>query len=88
LPVSIDNSVLTAGDGPAAVSFNLAAALKSRNSKAQSPLLVPAYEGRERAMLILIRTHQIADKDLNSGFEVWLLLNSDASKFATTPRHP
>jgi Domain of unknown function (DUF4153) len=88
LLVSVDNSVLTASDGLTAVSFNLTAALESLARTDKSPVLVPAHEGREHAMLILVRPYQIGDKDPNPKFEVWLLLNSDASKFATTPGHP
>jgi hypothetical protein len=79
LPVSFSDPVLTAGRGSATVSFNLAGAIKPAQPIANSPMLFPAHEGHERGMLILVRPSQLASPNRADKFEVWILLNAQAS---------
>jgi hypothetical protein len=79
LSASFSDSVLTAAGQDSAVSFNLAAAMKPDAPIAKSPLLIPANEGRDHAMLILVAPLKSADPNRERKFEVWLLVNNQAS---------
>lgn len=72
--VAFSDSVLTASRGGGAVSFSLVKALEA----GKSPVLVPAHEGRERAIVVLVRPPEIAGLDRSKKFETWLLLNTKA----------
>lgn len=76
LNVTSSDSVLTASRGRAVVSFNLAEAMKPGQQTFKSPILVPAHEGRERAIVVLVRSSEIATLDRPKKFEMWLLLNT------------
>lgn len=76
LNVTSSDSVLTASRGRAVVSFNLAEATKPGQQTFKSPILVPAHEGRERAIVVLVQPSEIATLDRPKKFEMWLLLNT------------
>jgi hypothetical protein len=70
-------SVLVASSEWVNVSFNLAKAIGPRGQKVRSPILVPAQEGRDRAMVILMLPSQMAGTDYHPNkFQAWLLLNT------------
>jgi uncharacterized protein DUF4153 len=85
LSATFSDSVLTATGPDTAVSFNLAAAIKSDAPVANSPLLIPANEGRDHATLILVEPPKSADPNRVRKFEVWLLFNQPASARAAGP---
>jgi hypothetical protein len=73
-PLSSSSLILTAGEGPNAVSFNLVAALATANSIAKSPVLIPAHEGRDRGLLIMVPPAKDSAEYRHKRFELWLLL--------------
>jgi len=85
LSASFSDSVLTAAGQDSAVSFTLAAAMKPDAPIAKSPLLIPANEGPDHAMLILVAPLKSADPNRERKFEVWLLVNNQASARAAGP---
>jgi uncharacterized protein DUF4153 len=76
--VTFFDSVLTALRGDSAVSFNLAEATTPGTPAAESPIMLPAHEGRDRAIVILVRPSEIANANVSSKYEIWLLLNTKA----------
>ncbi len=76
--LTFDGLVLTASRGHAAVSFNLAEATMPVKQAAKSPIIVPAHEGREHAIIILARPSEIVSQGLPNKIELWLLLNTKA----------
>ncbi|HVN64625.1 MAG TPA: hypothetical protein VMT58_08295, partial [Candidatus Binataceae bacterium] len=77
LEISFDDPVLTVKRGTDEVRFTLGAALQSEKPSADSPVLIPAYEGRNRALLILVHPSQFPKKQYATKmFEVWILLNT------------
>jgi hypothetical protein len=76
--VTFFDPVLTARRGRAAVSFNLADAIKPGVRTVKSPVLIAAHEGRDRAVVILERPAEIANVNVPNKFEMWLLLNTKA----------
>lgn len=77
--VAFTTSVLVASSDSVNVSFNLAKAIGPRDQKVKSPILVPAQEGRDRAMVILMLPPQMAGTDYHPNkFQAWLLLNTRA----------
>jgi len=85
LSATFSDSVLTATGPDATVSFNLAAAMKPDAPVPNSPLLIPANEGRDHATLILVEPPKSADHNRVRKFEVWLLFNHHASAPAAGP---
>ncbi len=85
ISASLSDSVLTAAGQDSTVSFNLAAAIKPDAPAAKSPLLIPANEGPDHAMLILVAPLKSADPNRERKFEVWLLFNHQASARAGGP---
>lgn len=79
LSATFSDSVFTATNQGSAMSFNLAAAMKPDAPVAKSPLLIPANEGRDHAMLILAGPLNFAGSNHERKFEVWLLLNNQTS---------
>ena len=77
--MAFTTSVLVASSDSVNVSFNLAKAIGPRGQKVESPILVPAQEGRDRAMVILILPPQMVGTDYHPNkFQAWLLLNTKA----------
>jgi hypothetical protein len=76
--VMFSDPVLTVSRGRAAVSFNLAEAIAPGRQTVKSPILIPAHEGRERAIALLVRPSEIASVKVPAKFEMWLLLNTKA----------
>jgi hypothetical protein len=77
--VAFTTSVLVASSDSVNVSFNLAKAIGPHGQKVKSPILVPAQEGRDRAMVILMLPPQMAGTDYHPNkFQAWLLLNTKA----------
>jgi len=77
--VAFTTSVLVASSDSVNVSFNLAKAIGPHGQKVKSPILVPAQEGRDRAMVILMLPPQMAGADYHPNkFQAWLLLNTKA----------
>ena len=77
--VAFPNSVLVASSDSVNVSFNLAKAIGPRDQKVKSPILVPAQEGRDHAIVILMLPPQMAGTDYHPNkFQAWLLLNTKA----------
>ncbi|MFZ2063932.1 MAG: DUF4153 domain-containing protein [Candidatus Binatus sp.] len=74
--VMFSDPVLTVSRGRAAVSFNLAKAIEPGKQTVRSPIVIPAHEGRERAIALLVRPSEIASVNDPSKFEMWLLLNT------------
>jgi len=44
----------------------------------KSPIVIPAHEGRDRAIAIVVRPSEITNVNVPSKFEMWLLLNTKA----------
>lgn len=76
--VRFSDPVLTLVRGHAAVSFNLAMAIEPGKQIVKSPIVIPAHEGRDRAIAILVRPSEITNVNVPSKFEMWLLLNTKA----------
>ena len=76
--VTFSDPVLTLVRGHAAVSFNLAMAIEPGKQIVKSAIVIPAHEGRDRAIVILVRPSEIAGLNVPSKFEMWLLLNTKA----------
>ena len=76
--VTFSDPVLTLVRGRAAVSFNLAMAIEPGKQIVKSAIVIPAHEGRDRAIAILVRPSEITNVNVPSKFEMWLLLNTKA----------
>lgn len=76
--VAFPNSVLVASRDGATVSFNLAKAIAPREQTVKSPIVIPAHEGRDRAIVILLLPSQMVSSNRTSKFQAWLLLNTKA----------
>jgi hypothetical protein len=76
--VMFSDPVLTVSRGRAAVSFNLAEAIEPGKQTVKSPIVIPAHEGRDRAIAILVRPSEITSVNVPNKFEMWLLLNTKA----------
>jgi hypothetical protein len=76
--VMFSDPVLTLVRGRAAVSFNLAMAIEPGEQIVKSPIVIPAHEGRDRAIVIVVRPSEITNVNVPSKFEMWLLLNTKA----------
>lgn len=70
------DSVLTASRAGASVSFNLAKAMEPVLPTVKSPIIVPAHEGRDRAIVVLVPPSETANLSHPKKFEIWLLLNT------------
>ena len=76
--VNFSDPVLTVSRGQAVISFNVAQAIEPGKHVVKSAVLIPAHEGRDRAVVILVRPSEIASVNVPSKFEMWLLLNTKA----------
>ena len=74
--VQFSDPVLTVARGQAVFSFNVAQAIEPGKQVVKSAVLIPAHEGRDRAVIILVRPSKIASVNDPSKFEIWLLLNT------------
>jgi Domain of unknown function (DUF4153) len=74
--LQFSDSVLTASRAGASVSFNLAKAMEPVLPTVKSPIIVPAHEGRDRAILVLVPPSETANLNRPKKFEMWLLLNT------------
>jgi Domain of unknown function (DUF4153) len=74
--VQFSDPVLTVSRGQAVISFNVAQAIEPGKHVVKSAVLIPAHEGRDRAIAILVRPSEIAGVNDPSKFEMWLLLNT------------
>ena len=74
--VKFSDPVLTVSRGQAVISFNVAQAIEPGKHIVKSAVLIPAHEGRDRAVVILVRPSEIASVNDPSKFEIWLLLNT------------
>jgi hypothetical protein len=76
--VAFPNSVLVASRDGTTVSFNLVKAIGAGQKTVKSPILIPAHEGRDHAIVILVLPSQMVSTDRTNKFEAWLLLNTKA----------
>jgi Domain of unknown function (DUF4153) len=76
--VTFPNSVLVASRDSATVSFNLANVIAPGARIAKSPLLIPAHEGRDRAIVIVVMPSRMVGTDRTNKYQAWLLLNTKA----------
>jgi hypothetical protein len=76
--VKFSDPVLTVARGQAVISFNVAQAIEPGKHVVKSAVLIPAHEGRDRAVIILVRPSEITSVNVPSKFEMWLLLNTKA----------
>ena len=76
LRVAFRNPVLVASRGGETFSFNLYNAIPSDKQTVKSPILIPAHEGRDRAIVILVLPSQMVGADRANKFQAWLLLNT------------
>lgn len=74
--IGFSDPVLTVTRGQAVISFNVAQAIEPGKHVVKSAVLIPAHEGRDRAVIILVRPSKIASVNDPSKFEIWLLLNT------------
>jgi Domain of unknown function (DUF4153) len=74
--VTFSDPVLTVSRGHAVISFNVAQAIEPGKHVVKSAVLIPAHEGRDRAVVVLVRPSEIASVNDPSKFEIWLLLNT------------
>jgi hypothetical protein len=77
--VKFSDPVLTVARGQAVISFNVAQAIEPGKHVVKSAVLIPAHEGRDRAVIILVRPSEITSVNVPSKFEMWLLLNTKAT---------
>jgi hypothetical protein len=80
MTVSYSAPILTVAAGAETLNFNLGAAMGSNVAVANSSQLIPAHEGRDRALLILVPTTSIASEKLDARFEAWILLNTNVQQ--------
>jgi hypothetical protein len=76
--VTFPNSVLVASRDSATVSFNLANVVAPGAQIVKSPLLIPAHEGRDHGMVIVVVPSRMAVTDRTNKYQAWLLLNTKA----------
>lgn len=76
--VAFPNSVLVASRDSATVSFNLANVIAPSARIVKSPLLIPAHEGRDRAIVIVVMPSRMVSTDRTNKYQAWLLLNTKA----------
>jgi Domain of unknown function (DUF4153) len=74
--INFSDPVLTVSRGQAVISFNVAQAIEPGKHVIKSAVLIPAHEGRDRAVVILVRPSEIASVNVPNKFEIWLLLNT------------
>ncbi len=74
--IQFSDPVLTVSRGQAVISFNVAQAIEPGKHVVKSAVLIPAHEGRDRAVIILVRPSEITSVNDPSKFEMWLLLNT------------
>ncbi len=72
--LSSSSLILTAREGPDAVSLNLAGALATANPIGKSSILIPAHEGRDRGLLIIVPPVKDSAEIHHQRYEIWLLL--------------
>jgi hypothetical protein len=80
--LSFSDSVLTASRAGASVSFNLAQAMEPVQPTVKSPFVVPAHEGPDRAIVIIVPPSETANLSRPKKFEIWLLLNTKSMSSA------
>jgi Domain of unknown function (DUF4153) len=66
--------ILTAGEGTDAASFNLAGVLGTANLVGKSPIVIPAHEGRDRGIVIIVPPEKDSAEIRDQRFELWILL--------------